>query len=124
MQNFLILQPVLGTLAVPVGLTKTVVAWQCKRLSNEKNYPVTANHSLSPKLKWHNSKMRVEFKEGCSKKDKVNFTPSNVVNLFTVCKLSIWAKDYYFTLNNCLFGAVKLTKNADPGKYSYSKYGI
>ena len=29
-----------------------------------------------------------------------------------------------FTLKDCLFGAVKLTKNADPDKYSYSRYGI
>ena len=29
-----------------------------------------------------------------------------------------------FTLKNCLFGAVKLTKNANPNKYSYSGYGI
>ena len=29
-----------------------------------------------------------------------------------------------FTLKNCLFGSVKLTKNADPDKYKYSEYGI
>ena len=29
-----------------------------------------------------------------------------------------------FTLKYCLFGAVKLTKNADPDKYSYSGYHI
>ena len=29
-----------------------------------------------------------------------------------------------FTLNNCLFGSAKLTKNADLDKYKYSRYGI
>ena len=29
-----------------------------------------------------------------------------------------------FTLNNCLFGSVKLTKDADPDKYKYSGYSI
>ena len=29
-----------------------------------------------------------------------------------------------FTLKNCLFGSVKLTKNADPHKYKCSGYGI
>ena len=29
-----------------------------------------------------------------------------------------------FTLGNSLFGAVKLTKNADFDKYKYSGYGI
>ena len=29
-----------------------------------------------------------------------------------------------FTLGNCLFGAVKLTKNSDPDKYKYRGYSI
>ena len=29
-----------------------------------------------------------------------------------------------FTLKDYLFGVVKLTKNANPDKYSYSRYGI
>ena len=29
-----------------------------------------------------------------------------------------------FTLKNCLFGSVKLTKNADPDKYKYRGYII
>ena len=28
------------------------------------------------------------------------------------------------TLNNCLFGSVKLTENADPNEYKYSSYGM
>ena len=32
--------------------------------------------------------------------------------------------DADFTLENCLFGAVKLTKNADVDKYKYFGYGI
>ena len=31
---------------------------------------------------------------------------------------------HWFTLGGGLFGGVKLTKNADPDKYSYSDYGI
>ena len=30
----------------------------------------------------------------------------------------------YFTLGNCLFRSVKLTKNADLNKYKYTGYGI
>ena len=29
-----------------------------------------------------------------------------------------------FTLGNCLFGSVKLTKNADLDKYKYTGYGV
>ena len=32
--------------------------------------------------------------------------------------------DTFFTLVNCVFGAVSLTKNADIDKYKYSGYGI
>ena len=35
------------------------------------SFPTTANNSLSPKLKWHNSRMRVEFKGSCLTQDKV-----------------------------------------------------
>ena len=32
--------------------------------------------------------------------------------------------DHSFTLSGCLFGGVKLTKNADPDKYWHRGYGI
>ena len=57
---------------MPSDLTETIVAWQSKGLPNEKMKPSTAsNNSLSQKLKWHNSKIRVEFKGSCLKQDKV-----------------------------------------------------
>ena len=31
---------------------------------------------------------------------------------------------HWFTLGGGLFGGIKLTKNVDPDKYSYSGYGI
>ena len=41
-------------------------------------------------------------------------------------KLDTWSRDLNmeFTLDECLFVAVKLTKNANPDKYRYSGYGI
>ena len=40
--------------------------------------------------------------------------------------MDTWSKklNTYFTLANSLFGAVKLTKNADSDKYKYSDYRI
>ena len=29
-----------------------------------------------------------------------------------------------FTLKDCLFGSLNITKNADPDKYKYSSYGM
>ena len=45
---------------------------------------------------------------------------------FVVYELGTWPRDLNtnFTLGGCFFGGIKLTKNADPVKYSYSSYGI
>ena len=42
-----------------------------------------------------------------------------------IYELDIWWQDLSagFTLKDCLFGAVKLTKNTDQDKFSYSEYG-
>ena len=75
-----------------------------------------ANVNVCPKLIWkNNSKMRLKFKGSCKKQeDKAPFTPSNVINLFVVYKLDRRSRDLNigFTIKVCLFGAVKLTKNA------------
>ena len=56
------------------GLTETIVAWQSKGLSNEKIRPPTSLiYSLSPKLKWHNSTIRVELKGSYLKTRQSNF---------------------------------------------------
>ena len=49
-----------------------------------------SNDSLSPKLKWHNAKIRVEFKGSCLKQDEVTSNPNNVVSLFIVYELDQW----------------------------------
>ena len=61
------------------GLTKTHTASKSNGLPKEKTKPpTTSNNILFPKLKWHNSKIRVEIKGSCLKQDKVNFTPNNM----------------------------------------------
>ena len=59
------------------------------------------------------------------KQDSVTFNQKKVVNIYIVYEISknINIKDYP-TLENCLFGAVRLTKTADINKYKYSGYGI
>ena len=119
LQNFLIFQPIFDSFVIPAGHTETIIAWKSKGLSNEMiKPPTTANYNLSPKLNWHNSKIREEFKGRCLKKDKVIFTPNNVVNLFILYDLNKWSQDLNanFNLKGCLLEAVKLTKNADPCK--------
>ena len=88
--------------------------------------PYTKTKSLSPKLIWYNSRVKLKFKGSCLKQDGATFTPKHVVNLFTVYELDTWSRDLNakFTLKDCLFGAVKLTKNADTDKNKCSGYDI
>ena len=49
----------------------------------------------------------------------------NVVHIYIVYEITSDYKDInYPTLENCLFGSVKLTKNADIDRYGYFGYGI
>ena len=63
--------------------------WASKGLSNENIMPsYTRGKSLSPKLIWCNSRIKLKFKGSSSKQEhKAVFTPKNVVNFFIVCEL-------------------------------------
>ena len=51
---------------------------------------------------------------------------NNIINIYIVYKLDPIAsiRDTTFTLENALFGAMQITKNADTSKYDYKGYGI
>ena len=73
---------------MPAGNTETIIAWKSKVLSNDLIKPLTtANNSLSPKQRWHNSKIRVGYKGSYLKHNTITFTPGNVVNLYMVYRL-------------------------------------
>ena len=84
-----------------------------------------SNYKITPELSFFGTKTRVEFNGSCLKQDKVTYNYEKIVNTYIVYEIS---KNYnissYPTLENCLFGAVSLTKNADIYKYKYSGYGI
>ena len=60
------------------------------------------------------------------KQDKIIYTHGKIVNIYIVYEIN--KKDNTITsdptLENCLFGAVTLTKNVNIDKYGYSGYGI
>ena len=97
--------------------------WVSRELSQEKNvnwYKLDTNF-----FPMYNSTY-VKFKGICLKQKIVSFLYKKIINLYISYKLDEWSKDLNtdFTLRNCLFGAVKLTENADPDKYEYNGYGI
>ena len=54
------------------------------------------------------------------------YIPKKVINLYIPYTLGPQLRNLNtdFTLGNCLFGSVKLTKNSDLDNYKYSAYGI
>ena len=50
----------------------------------------------------------------------------NVINIYVVYKLDpiVSSRDTTFTIQNALFGALQITKNADNSKSNYKGYGI
>ena len=76
-------------------------------------------------LSFYGTKTRVEFNGSCLKQDKVTHNHGKIVNIYIFYEIS---KNHnissYPTLENCLFGAVSLTKNAHIDQYKYSGYGI
>ena len=95
-----------------------------RRNSSNRN---SSNNSLGPKLaSIHNAKIAVKSEESYLKQNITSFNYRYVTNLFIVYELDTWPSylNMEFTLGDCLFGAVKVTGNADSDKYEYSAYGI
>ena len=72
------------------------------------------------------TKIKVRFSGSYLKQDKITYTHGKIVNIYIVYEIN--KKDNTITsdptLENCLFGAVTLTKNVNIDRYGYSGYGI
>ena len=72
------------------------------------------------------NKIRLKFNAGCLKQqNRLTITHNTIVNIYIFYELSAsgsFSNDP--TLNNSLFGAIELTKNADIDKHRYSGNGI
>ena len=89
------------------------------------NSIIASRYKVTPQLSYYDTKTRVGFNVSCLKQDSVTFNHKKVVNIYIFYEInkSINISDYR-TLEKCLFGAVRLTKNADMNKHKYSGYDI
>ena len=128
-QNYLLFQPIKRYFKVIVGggNGNYIYYWKSKGLSDERiNSIKTSNYGITPYLIYYNTnKIRVKFDGSCLKQNPGSLVHGGIVNAYIVYEISknINISDYP-ALENCLFGAVSLTKNADIEKYGYSGYGI
>ena len=58
-----------------VNVFDRVLSWRSKRISNESiKPPATTDNSLSPRLSYYGTKIRVQFIASCLKQPKFTFT--------------------------------------------------
>ena len=119
-QNYLVFQPINKYFKV-IANTDYVSSWKSKGLSAKTiKPPTTSDNSLTPAVSYYGTKTRVKFTGSCLKQPKISYTHGKVVNIYIVYELGRSSSHNNDpTLNNCLFGAVTLTKNADIDKYGY-----
>ena len=91
-----------------------ICLWQPRLIFEESVPPFsTIDNSFDPEMIYKYDKGKIKFKI------TVSFIHANVVTLYIFYELDTWFRDLNtnFTFDNCLFGAVKLTKNSDSDKY-------
>ena len=87
---------------------------------------VKTNYLLNPRINIYDmGKIRIKFNGSFLNRFPPTMSHRNIVNIYIVYEIT---SDYkhinHPTVENCLFGSVKTTKNADIGKYRYFGYGI
>ena len=106
-QNYLVFQPVYKYFDA-VGFE--IASWKPKGLFNEEISSVINSDGSVPKIVYDNVRIKVKFNGNLLKRNKVTCNHGPIVNIYNVYRLIPATKDSSVTLQNCLFGAVKLTK--------------
>ena len=121
-QNYLVFQPVCKY------FEKTgdkVSSWKSKGLSDEKIIlTVMSTDKSATKTIYDNARIKVRFNRDLLRQNQVTYNHGPVVNISIVYETTPHTKTSNITLENHLFGAIKLTKNSDIDKYKYSGSGI
>ena len=91
-------------------------------MSNEKISSITtSNYNQALSLAYDNVRIKLKFVGALLKQDKVTYNNRPIVNIYIVYRLNP-SINSDITLESCLFGIVKLTKNLKIT--TYSGYGI
>ena len=111
--------------------TTRIDSWKFNGVSEENIENITKSDSnFAPTFFYHQVLQDIKFNGHCL----INniYVPREATNIYIYIyiyisyKLNLWLRNLItdFTLINCLFESVKLTKNNDPDKYKYSIHGI
>ena len=126
--NYYVFQPLFKYLEVThVGNITYMLSWKSRGLHDTKIKAIVINnYLLNPSINSYDmGKIRIKSNGSFLNRFPATMPHKNVVNIYIVYEITSDYKDInYPTLENCLFGSVKLTKNADIEKYRYFGYGI
>ena len=123
-QNYLVFQPIYKYFEITPTIN-VILSWKSKGLSDETIKPPRPHTVLAPQLSYFGNKTKVKFNGSCLTQNKIIFYHKKIVNIYIVYELILHNSDSnYPTLENCLFGAVKLTRGTDIDNYKYFGYGI
>ena len=120
-QNYLVFKPMYRYFK-KIGSTRSIAKLESKGLYNEVIKP--PDNTLAPEVEFTSKRAYVKFRGSCLKQDKVTFNYGKIVNINIVYDIESNLNNFDPTLENCLFGAIKLTKNNDINKYMCSGYDL
>ena len=124
-QNYLVFIPAKKYIKYFSGTT-WIESWKSNGMSEENIENITKSDSnFASTFVDHHLLPDMTFNGHCLIENNISI-PIKGINLYISYTLTPCLRNLNtdFSLNNCLFGPVKLTKNADPDKYKYSSYGI
>ena len=107
-----------------------LVTWRCsgiKNLSTNSDLKSIPNTQRLLPIVEDNGRMNVKFNGSYLVQNKeLQPNTNKVVNIYIVYKLDSISstRNTDYTIQNALFGAIKITKNADTSKNNYKGYGI
>ena len=109
-----------------VDVSKTIIkfhanSWISKGLSDEKISSVGG--FTRPFIEYANFRIKLKF-DGSILREKLSTSLRLIVNYYIVYRLNPKTNSSNIVLKNCLFGKIKMTKNADTDKYKYKGHGI
>ena len=106
------------------NMTQQMYSWKSQGMSDESIKNTGSDQTiLDPSLTNHRPLPLAKFSGNCLRMSSIS-VHQKVVNLYISRIIDTWPRDLNtnFTLDNCLLGAVELTKNADPNKYLYNAF--
>ena len=104
-------------------------SWKSAGIHNDSNntdlFSVNNSNNVSPTLLNQDNRLGVTFSGYYMKQNKTGYAHGSAVNIYIVYELknrTISSPD--FTVQNGLFGAIKITKDVNTSHYQYHGYGI